>query len=271
MTDDRLRIWVNFWKWLIATVVVTGGVGLVTMLIDAKHRTTELQIDVDRREQEYLKSFLETAMDENLEKRYLFAQYFAHVATSKEYKQGWQRYYEVVGRERNEKLKEKDVIERGLPSKAGPELVRARRRLAALESQLATTRRPRPSPTYHPLNSFKALLEHEIDCDTGSALQVWHELVAVPHLPEFPEAARYITLGCRDQDSNVPGRFVAFYPDGKIIEDTIVDKRTTLFYPNGRKAVEGRRVGNRLVDPRSWSPSGDLVATEKLRVGRRTE
>ena len=89
MTEDRLKIWLGFWKWLVSAVVITGGIAWATIIINAKHKDTELEIQKNREEATYLSSFLERALDDNLEKRYRFAQYFAHVSTPGGYKDGW--------------------------------------------------------------------------------------------------------------------------------------------------------------------------------------
>jgi hypothetical protein len=73
LDNERLNIWISFWKWFLSSVVITGGIAWATTIINAKHQETELSIKINQQEKEYLTSFLEKALDDNLEKRYRFA------------------------------------------------------------------------------------------------------------------------------------------------------------------------------------------------------
>ena len=269
MTDERLRLWLNFWKWLIATVVVTGGIAIATTMIDARHKDMELRIRINQEEKEYLTSFLEQALDDNLEKRHRFAQYFANVTTSEEYRAGWQRYLGLVSKEYDDAKKEKYTLERGILALEGREFERARERLRGLEDQLKIMDTGRQTHLVHySLDSFQAMLDTRINCLDGSGLGVWHEPISVAHLPDFPRAAMYLTLGCKDRYGSRSGRAVSFYSGGSVIEDSTTNGKINIFYPNGRVAVEGRLVGNTVVDARSWSQRGEPMKPRRLIIRR---
>ena len=241
------------------------GIGWATTIINAKHKDTELKIKINKEEKDYLTSFLERALDDNLEKRYRFAQYFAHVTASDEYKEGWTKYLEAIKEEVEKLKKEKRELEEtiGRSDTDEAESAKARKRLAELENELRTMRRDRTSKiTYHALNSFQAMLDQDITCPDHFFPSLWHETVSYSSLPEFPEEAAYITLGCMDKDGNETGRFIAFYPDGTIIEDSIVDDTARLYYPNGQLAVEGKLSGHFIHSELTWTPSGEPIDVE---------
>ena len=132
MTDERLKIWLGFWRWL----VVTAGISWATVMINAKYKSTELEIKINQEEKKYLTSFLEKALDNNLEKRRRFAQYFACVTTSEKYKRGWNNYLKAINQEINNVEKEKNKLLQEIPDKSGEELERAREKIERLESEL---------------------------------------------------------------------------------------------------------------------------------------
>ncbi|MCI5194353.1 MAG: hypothetical protein D3915_14705 [Candidatus Electrothrix sp. AU1_5] len=132
MTDERLKIWLNFCKWL----VVTAGISWATVMINAKFKSTELEIKINQEERTYLTSFLERALDDNLEKRKRFAQYFACVTTSEKYQRGWENYLKTINQEINDIKKEKNKLLKEMSDKSGEELEATRKKIGLLESEL---------------------------------------------------------------------------------------------------------------------------------------
>ena len=260
MTDERLRIWLGFWKWFLSTIVVTGGIAWATTIINAKQKDTELRIKINQEEKAYLTSFLERAMDDNLEKRFRFAQYFASVTTSDDYKKGWQDYLTAVEAELQRVKAEKEELESQLSGKTGLELEQVASRIRALEGELSISNflsRGEPLQV-HPLKAMEALLSYELVCPEASVAALWTEPVSLD-LPDFPPRAAYVTYGCRDDEDREVGPFVSWYPNGQKIEEGEGGASTTLYYPNGNKAAEGRLIGNQIFAAERWSIGGDQL------------
>ena len=258
MTDERLRIWIGFWKAVILSAVVTGGVAIASVLIDAKHKNTELQIQVNREDRQYLMNFLDRTMDENLERRHRFAQYFANVTVSSEYKSGWEAYLKVVETEietvKNEISAAEALLEDSTSS--ATELDRARERISTLQEELERHREPK-EPRVPSLAVFEALSEYELQCPEDSRKTVWSETVSASYLPDFPSRRHYLTYGCRNESNEEVGPFVSWYPNGTIIEEGMSGATTVLYYPNGQKAIEGTLVSeDSYFVNKSWNPDG---------------
>jgi len=90
MSNERLVIWLNFWKFAVGTVAV----GVITSVINWQIQIYQLQLDRQKREQDYVAQFLEQAMDENLEKRLRFAHYFSRLTLSRDTNILWTRYHQ---------------------------------------------------------------------------------------------------------------------------------------------------------------------------------
>ena len=140
MGDDRLRLWLSFWKWFLSSIVITGGIGVTTTVLDAKSQSTELQIKVINQEKEYLTSFLERALDENLEKRYRFAQYFSALTQTPSYKAGWEKYLSGIEYEIEETKQKVASIQATLEGISGEELESAKAEIEELKAQVAARR-----------------------------------------------------------------------------------------------------------------------------------
>ena len=149
MTDDRLKLWLNFWKIVISSVVVTGGVTLATTLINASLQNKEIAIkDVEKKaeintkiiekEKDYLTSFLQNALDENTERKYQFALFFKSLTYSEQFAKGWDEYFKAVDAERKAIQKERDEIQAGLADKTEEEVKKAQARIAELERELSS-------------------------------------------------------------------------------------------------------------------------------------
>lgn len=91
----RLDLWLNFAKFVLGTVVV----GIVTAILNHQIQNKTLQIKEKEQEQEYVKSFVLLALDDNLEKRVRFARYFSALL-----KDNWKDYYSDVKQEYDQSL-----------------------------------------------------------------------------------------------------------------------------------------------------------------------
>lgn len=97
MTDERLKIWIDFFKW----AVVSVGLVIVTTIIDTGFKERETSLN----ELEVFGQYVEIITDtENLEKRRILAQYFTHVTPSDSLRARWKEYYEVIRLEYKDKL-----------------------------------------------------------------------------------------------------------------------------------------------------------------------
>ena len=259
MTDERLKIWLGFWKWMASALIITGGISFATILINAKHKNTELEIAINREEATYLNSFLARALDDRLPIRFKFAQYFAYVSTSDKYKEGWKKYFEAVESEvqqaKAEEQKLADRLAKGEDNEE--ELRRVKRRLAEIQDELAVSYSETrfPSDT-NPLYAIEKLRSYELECPEGSREAIWGERVDVHSLPSFPPPGMYIMYGCHDADGQEVGPYVAWYSDGQIIEDGIRGGEGRAYYPNGTKALEGAMHGSIMFVEKRWNPDG---------------
>ncbi|WP_219061969.1 hypothetical protein [Pseudomonas sp. UMAB-08] len=113
MTDERLKIWLSFAKFLLGTFAI----GVVTTLINAKFQAREITL----KEQEHLSKFVDTALGKDLGPRLLMARYFANVTQSEALKSGWNNY--LASLEAEFKNKTESVVS-------------ARKRLGELESEI---------------------------------------------------------------------------------------------------------------------------------------
>lgn len=104
MSEDRLTIWLGFAKFVLGTFTL----GLVTTLVNNSIQTREVEL----REQEQVGQFLEHALQEDVGVRRRFAQYFSTVTRSRNLRDGWLRYSELVELEFEEARLEREALER---------------------------------------------------------------------------------------------------------------------------------------------------------------
>jgi len=91
MSEEKLKIWIGFAKFLLGTFAL----GLVTTLINSAIQTREVEL----KEQDQVGQFLQHALKEDVGIRRRFAQYFSTVTRSDHLRKGWVRYSEMVEKE----------------------------------------------------------------------------------------------------------------------------------------------------------------------------
>ena len=263
MTDERLRTWLSFWKWLISAVVVTGGISIVSLMINAKHKETELEMRIIQIEKEYLTQFLKEAVSDDLPRRRKFAEYLSILSTAERFRERWKKYLEKIEEEQNGIESEISKLISELDTQTGMEKRNTRRKIAHLASELAMTYSDAvsyldivlPAKT-EPLYAFERVNEFIMDCPAGSSAALWAERVSYLDLPDFPDPANYITFGCLDSQSQEVGPFISWYSDGGTIQMGEVEGKVELFYPNGKRAFEGSVTDEFLVHQKLWNPDG---------------
>ena len=135
MTGDKLKLWLDFSKFLLGTVVV----GLVSLWINSGIETRQVEL----KEMEEIGRFVEYALEENVGVRMRFAQYFSTVVRSEELRERWEAYSELVEMEFTETQEQEvaldEAIERGDYARAG--LDAAKGELAQLRAELKVSPR----------------------------------------------------------------------------------------------------------------------------------
>ena len=86
---EKLRLKYNFWKFVLGSVVVV----VISLVLNHQIKTRELEITQRQNDQNFLTEFIDRGLDDNLEKRIRFAQYFASLTLSKEQRDLWDEYY----------------------------------------------------------------------------------------------------------------------------------------------------------------------------------
>jgi hypothetical protein len=130
MSDDRLKIWLGFVKFLLGTVAL----GLVTTLIKSAIQERELEL----KEQEQIGQFLRHALDKDVGVRQRFAHYFSTVTRSDELRERWKEYSALVDEDYQETVKKKERLEAEVAQQNLDALERERlfARIAELEQAL---------------------------------------------------------------------------------------------------------------------------------------
>lgn len=132
LTDDRLKIWLGFARFILGAFAL----GLVTTLINCEIQ----ERDIELKEQDQVGQFLEHALQKDVGIRRRFAQYFSTVTRSHELRKRWEEYNKLVAVEYQETVKEKQEVQEkvkktGIDAKERERLLA---RLAELEQALST-------------------------------------------------------------------------------------------------------------------------------------
>ena len=263
MTDERLKIWLGFWKFILSSVVISGGIAIATTIMTAKEKATALEIQVNKQEQEYLTRFLENAMDDNLEKRRRFAQYFSSLTTPGPFKDGWINYLKIVEEEVDKTSKRVDELERNLDNKKGPELEQAKQELTELRAELRASKiREISRPMILKQVPFDKIIAEDIECPTGAIKYIWSEHIwGSSKTPGFPDDY-FITLGCKNSNGQKVGSWISWYSSGTIIQrGELTDPKNgkfTSWYENGQKAYEIEKVNGFNRPLNIWLSDGTL-------------
>lgn len=92
---ERYRIRFGFYKILFGTaivglagVLVPGAVEYWQAYFDDRQKTLEIELAQTNQQQAYVKDFLQTALNQDIELRIRFADYFANVA-AQQFKEDW--------------------------------------------------------------------------------------------------------------------------------------------------------------------------------------
>jgi hypothetical protein len=104
MSEEKLKIWIGFTKFLLGTFAL----GLVTTLINSAIQTREVEL----KEQEQVGQFLQHALKEDVGIRRRFAQYFSTVTRSDKLREGWVRYSAMVDQEYQDTREEKEKLKK---------------------------------------------------------------------------------------------------------------------------------------------------------------
>ncbi len=115
---ERYRIRFGFYK-VIAGTALVGALGIIVPgaiefwqgYFEDRRKTKELEIAAAQRQQEYVQSFITTALNQDIELRLRFTQYFSSVLPDKQ-SAGWGKLYEVLKEDRDKTREEIHARER---------------------------------------------------------------------------------------------------------------------------------------------------------------
>lgn len=114
---ERLQLWLGFIKFILGTFTI----GIITTFInyhiqqkEIKLKEIEQQRAIELKEQEQLGNFIQHALQEDIGTRKRFAEYFSTVTRSKELRDRWSSYYEIVRDEYNQTKKELSALKEEL-------------------------------------------------------------------------------------------------------------------------------------------------------------
>jgi antitoxin component YwqK of YwqJK toxin-antitoxin module len=262
ITDERLKIWLSFWKWFLSAFIITGGIAITTAIVNKKEKETQLQISINEQEKEYLTSFLENALDVNVETRLRFAQYFASVANSEQYRNGWKEYLQIVTEEYKTTQEAAKKLEQTLPEKTGEQRLRAQEELERLRAQLTPKRSVFVGePLSYLTAPLDALIKSASSCPNETDAIVWMEKIM-----RFPgvKDGYYIAQGCQDKNGQRTGLWVAYYESGKVVQqgqyiNGRLDGITMTWFESGSKAGRIKRRNGLQIGFVYWNESGRVV------------
>ena len=257
MTDARLKLWIDFWKWFLSAIVVTGGIGITTALVSKKEKETQLELSILKEEKAYLTSFLDRALDNNLEQRRRFAQYFAALTITDSFRRGWKEYLTAIDEEVKQTRQQVDDITKSLPQKQGEELLEAKREIANLRTQIVISRGIGRSANASPVALDQLMAT--TSCPEKATQIVWVEPVQLSSSDW--QNRDYIAIGCHARDGKKQGPWVAFHGNGKKAQagsfrNDVRDGTTTTWYADGTKAAEWTWVDGQRGPERLWDAAG---------------
>jgi flagellar biosynthesis GTPase FlhF len=128
LDEKKLEMWLQLGKFLIGTVVL----GSVTTIVSWQIQLREVEL----KELELLGKFVEHALDENPTVRYQFADYFATVSQSEDFRNRWEIYKANIEKDLA-KLRKKEEEERREKEAQEKELQKSREVILQLQSTLS--------------------------------------------------------------------------------------------------------------------------------------
>jgi tetratricopeptide (TPR) repeat protein len=118
-TSSRLELWIGLFKFIIGTVVM----GLVSLFLNHQYQSNQLDLERQKSshaialqdkqaEFDYLSTFMNHAMNEDLEVRIRLANYMQSAALSKNIKSIWRNYYDVLVEQQKIILAKRDALKK---------------------------------------------------------------------------------------------------------------------------------------------------------------
>jgi hypothetical protein len=190
---DRLKVWLDFWKFVVVSGVL-ALVGTITpplinyqiqqkeLAIKEKEQNTNLAMakskaDTEIRqatltqETKYVDTFFERATTENIETRYRFTQYFSALTRDPDYKKGWETLLDAVQQERKSTQERLEKARADVPTKSGEERENALAEITRLMLELSVEGRElrtREPPTIVPLSVNYSTIVARAPCPSGT-------------------------------------------------------------------------------------------------------
>lgn len=160
ITDERLKLWLDFWKSIIIGGLVALAIAIIPVYINSQIQDRELatkaaeqkaNIDIAKnkteadiksqiiaQEKQYVEAFLERATEVNVEKRYMFTQYLANLTRDPEFRRGWKSLAEAATEERRRAQEDLAKAQQDILKKSGDELQRAQENITRLQAELSS-------------------------------------------------------------------------------------------------------------------------------------
>ena len=246
MPTDRLKVWLDFWKFLFVSGLVAAAVAIVPPWINgqiqnkelgikAKEQATKLDIakakakalidsETLKQELDYVKTYIKRGTSFNVEDRFIFTRYLAALTRDAGFKTGWEALYADAKRERDAKKVELKIKEKRLAESA-PQTKQALKvakiEIERLKSELTSSRNNLQvdEVRFHPTTLQPATIEKQYSCPAGS------DIVLVPTVQWRPHSSLSnsrlsisggINRYCLSKDRGLVGNVISKFGNSEI-------------------------------------------------------
>lgn len=114
--EARMGVWKVVFGTLIvglAGVLIPGAIELYSSYFENQRKAAELDLAKQTAHQQYIKEFFQTAINQDIELRIRFANYFSELSDN-QYKESWQGYFVNLANTRNDTRKKINTLEERL-------------------------------------------------------------------------------------------------------------------------------------------------------------
>lgn len=167
--DERLKVWLDFWK----VILISGAVAIVIAIVPAwlnaqiqsnqlalkkeeqaatlemarSKSETEIQLQIVKQEEQYVKTFLDPATDLNTKRRATFTQYIGALTRDEKLREGWKLLFAAAETELNQAKVDYEKVLEELKQKSGKsaeELAKVQAEAERLRGELSSRSRRDP-------------------------------------------------------------------------------------------------------------------------------